>query len=242
MRCQSRGTTHLCPSHPWHSSTFGTRRSGHPRTLAPWHRVPQGSLYVISRATDGSNTRMRRRRMSTNHSPSAMPTRAGQIGRRSIRRSPATVASASGPGRHAPPVAVAIAWRCSSSGGPNRNSAAGSGNTTRDPTPAVRLSRPRQRYCERQGRIRNQPCLVTAGRDLPQHDVARSVVRGSDLDDGTKEIPVRRRSRPAPRPIQPPISPRHGWARASPPGRRPAAAGVRAPAPPRRRTARSRAT
>ena len=217
---------------PWHLGNL----ANHLALLALWPFLPpEGGSYdgsiAVARATDGSNTRMRRRSTSTNQSPSAAATRTGQIGRRSIRRSPETLASASGPGRHAPPVAVAIARSRSSSGGPNRYSAAVSGKTTRDPTPAVSaVSRFCERHLERDTRVRDQFRFVASGCDLPQHHVARRGRPRLAPAPPAAGDPDGRRSRPAPQPIRQQTSPCRESGRAPLPVRLPAAGAARAPA------------
>src|SRR3954452_10465845 len=87
--------------------------------------------------TAGSNTRMRRNTISTNHAHNAIVTNAADAGRRSVLRSAAVFFNVAAVGRHWPPVASASDFKSRSSGGLNRYSAAASGTTTRDVTPPI---------------------------------------------------------------------------------------------------------
>ena len=82
-----------------------------------------------------SNSLIRRNTRSANHRSSARLTSAGQSARCAVRLSPFAFDSDCAFGRHAPPVAAAIASKSASSGARNRYSIAGSGMNRRSVIP-----------------------------------------------------------------------------------------------------------
>ena len=180
------------------ASRRADRRAGARRT-ADESRIPEHPAEELVAPAAVRARRSARRNLirlnirSTNHRPSATAISAGQIGRRSVRRSACRRRQARPvSARHAPPVAEAIDCSSVSSAARKRYSAAGSGRITRDghAVPFV-ASAPASVTVSRRVASATTVALVAAGRDLADRHVdRRRRPAACTCTDGSQQIAI----------------------------------------------------